>query len=191
MLFVSMKPSPTLFSDYRRHLDAELLRLEKDPVFLAMLERMRLARRERRTIFLCGNGGSAANANHFATDLLFGLEKNPGPIWRVVSLSANISLLTCLGNDTGYEQVFSKQLEATGQQGDLLLAYSGSGNSPNILRALQVAKGMGITTLAFLGFDGGKAKGLADLCLHFPVHDMQIAEDLHMMASHLLLRSLV
>jgi D-sedoheptulose 7-phosphate isomerase len=86
--------------------------------------------------------------------------------------------------------VFSKQLEATGQQGDLLLAYSGSGNSPNILRALQVAKGMGITTFAFLGFDGGKAKVLADLCLHFPVHDMQIAEDLHMMASHLLLRSL-
>jgi D-sedoheptulose 7-phosphate isomerase len=149
-----------------------------------------LARRERRTIFLCGNGGSAANANHFATDLLFGLEKNPGPIWRVVSLSANVSLLTCLGNDTGYENVFAKQLEATGEQGDLLLAYSGSGNSPNILRALQVAKGMGITTLAFLGFDGGKAKGLADLCLHFPVHDMQITEDLHMMASHLLLRSL-
>ena len=185
-----MKANPTLFSDYRRHLDAELLRLEKDPIFLAMLERLRVARRERRTAFLCGNGGSAANANHFATDLLFGLEKNPGPIWRVVSLSANVSLMTCLGNDTGYENVFSKQLEATGQQGDLLLVYSGSGNSPNILRALQVAKGMGITTLAFLGFDGGKAKGLADLCLHFPVHDMQIAEDLHMMASHLLLRSL-
>jgi len=108
----------------------------------------------------------------------------------VVSLCANASLLTCLGNDIGYENVFSKQLESTGEKGDLLLAYSGSGNSPNILRALQMAKGMGITTLAFLGFDGGKAKGFADLSLHFPVDDMQIAEDLHMMASHLLLRSL-
>lgn len=155
-----------------------------------MVDRLRQARLERRTVFLCGNGGSAANANHFATDLLFGLEKSPGPIWRVVSLSANVSLLTCLGNDVGYENVFSKQMEATGQRGDLLLAYSGSGNSPNILRALEVARGMGITSLAFLGFDGGKAKTKADLCLHFPVHDMQIAEDLHMMASHLLLRSL-
>jgi D-sedoheptulose 7-phosphate isomerase len=186
----SLKTSSALFSEYRRHLDTELLRLKKNPVFLAMLERMRVARRERRTVYLCGNGGSAANANHFATDLLFGLEKDPGPIWRVISLSANISLLTCLGNDTGFENIFSKQLEATGQRGDLLLAYSGSGNSPNILRALEVARGMGITSLAFLGFDGGKAKELADLCLHFPVHDMQIAEDLHMMASHLLLRSL-
>jgi len=185
-----MKANSKIFEDYRHHLDGELVRLEKSYVFAKMLEKLQEARLARRTVFLCGNGGGAANANHFATDLLFGLEKNPGPIWRVVSLSANVSLLTCLGNDTGYENVFSKQLEATGQQGDLLLAYSGSGNSPNILRALQVAKGMGITTLAFLGFDGGKAKGLADLCLHFPVDDMQIAEDLHMMASHLLLRSL-
>jgi len=190
IFFFRMKANSKIFEDYRHHIDGELVRLEKSSVFAKMLEKLQEARLARRTVFLCGNGGSAANANHFATDLLFGLEKNPGPIWRVVSLSANVSLLTCLGNDTGYENVFSKQLEATGQQGDLLLAYSGSGNSPNILRALQVAKGMGITTLAFLGFDGGKAKGLADLCLHFPVDDMQIAEDLHMMASHLLLRSL-
>jgi D-sedoheptulose 7-phosphate isomerase len=175
---------------YRRHLDAELLQLEKEPVFTSMLERLREARRTRRAVFLCGNGGSAANANHFATDLLFGIEKNPGPIWKAVSLCANISLMTCLGNDTGYENIFSKQLEATGQADDLLIAYSGSGNSPNILRALETARIMRITSLAFLGFDGGKAKALADLCLHFPVNDMQIVEDLHMIASHILLRSL-
>ena len=185
-----MKRKSDLFAAYRFHLNEQLSNLEKNPAFLQMSDRLRQARVERRTVFLCGNGGSAANANHFATDLLFGLEKNPGPIWRVVSLCANASLLTCLGNDIGYENVFSKQLESTGEKGDLLLAYSGSGNSPNILRALQMAKGMGITTLAFLGFDGGKAKGFADLSLHFPVDDMQIAEDLHMMASHLLLRSL-
>jgi len=186
-----MKANSKIFEDYRRHLDGELVRMEKSPVFAQMLEKLQEAKTARRAVFLCGNGGSAANANHFATDLLFGLEKDPGPIWRVISLSANISLLTCLGNDTGFENIFSKQLEATGRRGDLLLAYSGSGNSPNILRALEVARGMGITSLAFLGFDGGKAKGLADLCLHFPVHDMQIAEDLHMMASHIILRSLV
>lgn len=155
-----------------------------------MLERLREARQNRRTVFLCGNGGSAANANHFATDLLFGLGKNPGPIWKVISLSANTSLLTCLGNDTGYENIFSKQLEAAGQAGDLLIAYSGSGNSPNVIRALETARIIGITSLALLGFDGGKAKALADLCLHFPVSDMQIVEDLHMIASHILLRSL-
>lgn len=186
-----MKANSKIFADYRRHLDGELVRMEKSPVFVQVLEKLREAKTARRTVFLCGNGGSAANANHFATDLLFGLEKDPGPIWRVVSLSANISLLTCLGNDTGFENIFSKHLQATGQRGDLLLVYSGSGNSPNILRALEVARGMGITSLAFLGFDGGRAKGLADLCLHFPVHDMQIAEDLHMMASHILLRSLI
>lgn len=186
----SLETNPSLFKAYLHHLIKEVARLEKNSVFFAMLEHLRVARRERRTVFLCGNGGSAANANHFATDLLFGLKKDPGPIWKIVSLSANNSLLTCLGNDTGYENIFSKQLEATGTKGDLLLVYSGSGNSPNILRALETARAMGITSLAFLGFDGGQAKGLADLCLHFPVHDMQIAEDLHMMTSHLLLRSL-
>ena len=185
-----MKNLPPLFTDYRRYLDVELARLEKGPGFDLVLERLREARRNRRTVFLCGNGGSAANANHFATDLLFGLDKNPGPIWRVVSLSANASLLTCLGNDTGYENVFSKQLEVAGQADDLLIVYSGSGNSPNILRALETARSKGITSLAFLGFDGGRAKPLADLCLHFPVNDMQIVEDLHMITSHLLLRSL-
>ena len=109
-----MKANSKIFEDYRHHLDGELVRLEKSSVFTKILEKLQEARLARRTVFLCGNGGSAANANHFATDLLFGLEKNPGPIWRVVSLSANVSLLTCLGNDTGYEHVFSKQLEATG-----------------------------------------------------------------------------
>ena len=184
------KKSSAVFEDYRKNLERELLRLEKDSLFTKVLESLQKAKVERRAVFLCGNGGSAANANHFATDLLFGLKKDPGPIWKIVSLSANNSLLTCLGNDTGYENIFSKQLETTGTKGDLLLVYSGSGNSPNILRALETARAVGITSLAFLGFDGGKAKGLADLCLHFPVHDMQIAEDLHMMASHLLLRCL-
>jgi len=109
--------------------------------------------------------------------------------FRVHALSANPSVLTCLGNDTGYENVFAKQLEALAQAGDLLLVFSGSGNSPNILRALEAARKLKMLTISFLGFDGGKAKSMSDLALHFAVHDMQVAEDLHMIAGHLMLKA--
>jgi D-sedoheptulose 7-phosphate isomerase len=94
-----------------------------------------------------------------------------------------------LGNDTGYENVFSKQLEALAKPGDLLLVFSGSGNSPNILRVLEAARRLQVRSVSFLGFDGGKAKTLSDLALHFPIDDMQVVEDLHMIAGHLLLKA--
>ena len=147
------------------------------------------ARRKRSWIFLAGNGGSAANANHLATDLIYGANVGGKGAFRVHALSANPSVLTCLGNDTGYENVFAKQLEALAQAGDLLLVFSGSGNSPNILRALEAARKLKMLTISFLGFDGGKAKSMSDLALHFAVHDMQVAEDLHMIAGHLMLKA--
>lgn len=142
--------------------------------------------REKKTVFLCGNGGSAANANHYAADLIYGIGGGKVPGINAHALSANPSVLSCLGNDEGFDQVFSRQLEACGKAGDLLLVFSGSGNSPNILEALVVAREKGIKTVGFYGFDGGKAKELTQFPVHFETDDMQIAEDLHMIAAHML-----
>ena len=96
--------------------------------------------------------------------------------------------MTCLGNDIGYENIFSFQLETLGAKGDILIALSGSGNSPNILNAINAAKRMGIKSYAILGFNGGKCLSLADVSIHFPVNDMQIAEDLQLITGHMLMQ---
>ena len=174
---------------YREALCQGLDGLAQDPVWPRIREAFALARKQGASVFLAGNGGSAANANHLATDLIYGANAGGKGAFRVQSLAANPSILTCLGNDTGFENVFAKQLEALARSGDVLLVFSGSGNSPNILRVLESARRLAVTSVAFLGFDGGKAKGLSDLVLHFPIHDMQVAEDLHMIAAHLLLKA--
>ena len=174
---------------YLRLLNEGLQGLEKNPAWARIREELFTARKRGAAVFLAGNGGSAANANHLATDLIYGANQAGRGAFRVHSLSANPSILTCLGNDTGFENIFAKQLEALAMSGDLLLVFSGSGNSPNILRVLEAARRLGVTSISFLGFDGGKAKALSDLALHFPVHDMQVAEDLHMIAGHLLLKA--
>lgn len=178
------------FSRYRRLLNEGLDSLLANQNWPRLQEKLQAARRQGAAIFLAGNGGSAANANHFATDLIYGANAKERGAFRVHSLSANSSVLTCLGNDTGYENVFAKQLEALAVPGDLLLVFSGSGNSSNILQALDTARRVGVFSVSFLGFDGGKAKSHSDLSLHFPIADMQVVEDLHMIAAHLLLKYL-
>jgi D-sedoheptulose 7-phosphate isomerase len=96
--------------------------------------------------------------------------------------------MTCLANDVGYEHVFSEQLAVQAEAGDLLIVLSGSGNSPNILCALEKAKAMGVKSYAVLGFTGGKSKQLADVAIHFPVDDMQIAEDMQLIVGHMLMQ---
>ena len=139
-------------------------------------------------MFFAGNGGSAGNAIHLANDFLYALSKTPGSGLRVHSLSANPSVITCLANDEGYDQVFSLQLAVLARKGDVLVAMSGSGNSPNIIRALEEAKRIGMTSYAVLGFSGGKAKALADVPIHFAVDDMQIAEDAQLIIGHMLMQ---
>lgn len=141
--------------------------------------------RENRQVFLCGNGGSAANAIHLANDLLYGVDKQSGRGLRVTALPANASVLTALANDISYEDVFAQQLTVLSNPGDVLIAFSGSGNSPNILKALTRARELDVTTFAILGFTGGRALELADHPIYFPVHDMQVAEDLQMMVGHM------
>jgi D-sedoheptulose 7-phosphate isomerase len=141
--------------------------------------------REGRSVYLCGNGGSAGNAVHLANDLVYGIAKDKGVGMRAHALPANTSILTCLANDLQYTKIFSAQLKVYGRAGDVLVALSGSGNSPNILEALETARGMGLRSFAVLGYDGGKARQMADVAIHFPVNDMQIAEDLQLVVGHM------
>jgi D-sedoheptulose 7-phosphate isomerase len=141
-------------------------------------------------VFFCGNGGSAGNAIHLANDFIYGVAKKTGGGVRAVSLSANAAVLTCLANDTGYDNIYSEQLAVLANEGDILIVLSGSGNSPNILRVLEQAKSMKVKSYAILGFDGGKAKSLSDVSIHFAVNDMQISEDLQLIVGHMLMQYL-
>jgi D-sedoheptulose 7-phosphate isomerase len=141
-----------------------------------------------RQVFFAGNGGSAANAVHLANDFLYALSKTPGSGLRVYGLPANQAVITCLANDEGYDRVFSLQLAVQARKGDVLVVFSGSGNSPNILRALEEAKRLGMQSYAVLGYSGGKAKALADVPIHFAVDDMQIAEDVQLIIGHMIMQ---
>ena len=143
----------------------------------------------RNNVFLCGNGGSSANANHLANDLIYGINPS-GRGMNVHSLCANSAINLCLANDIGYENVFSHQLRSLGKEGDVLIVFSGSGNSPNIVKALDETKTLGITSYAMLGFDGGKCLKLADNTIHFKINDMQISEDFQMIIGHILMKEL-
>jgi D-sedoheptulose 7-phosphate isomerase len=146
-------------------------------------------RQQERQVFICGNGGSAANALHISNDLLYGINPS-GAAMRVEALSANTAVMTCLGNDTGYVNIFSHQLKVKGVCGDLLLVLSGSGNSPNILAALEQARVLGMHTFAVVGYDGGKAKIMADANIHIDIPDMQISEDMQLILGHIVMREL-
>jgi D-sedoheptulose 7-phosphate isomerase len=142
-----------------------------------------------RTVFVCGNGGSAALASHFACDLGKGTAYcNGGKRFRVLALTDNLPTLTAWANDSGYEHVFSEQLKNFVQPNDVLFAISGSGNSKNILNALQSAREAGATTVGLSGFQGGAMKSLCDLCVVVPSNDMQIIEDLHLALAHSIFR---
>ena len=144
---------------------------------------------ERRQVFICGNGGSAANALHMANDFHYGIgacgQPPIIPGLRVEALPSNPGILTCLANDTGYENIFSHQLEVKANPGDLLIALSGSGNSANIVNALTVASHLKMRSYAIVAFDGGRCKELADHSIHFEIDDMQIAEDTQLIIGHL------
>ena len=175
------------FSDYAKRLNAILTTADWSPVE-NLASDMKQCWLDKRQVFLCGNGGSAGNAMHLANDYLYGIAKKLGGGLRVHALSANTAVLTCLGNDVGYDRIFTEQLAVQAEAGDLLIALSGSGNSANIISVLEQAKKMDVKSYAILGFNGGRAKSLADIAIHFPVNDMQIAEDLQLVVGHMLMQ---
>ena len=143
------------------------------------------ARAENRKIFFCGNGGSASTASHFTSDLAKGTIVEGTPRFRALSLADNIPQILAWGNDSCYEDIFVEQLKNLWDPGDVLIGISGSGNSENVLRAVEYANQNGGTTVGLTGFDGGKLKDMTRLCLVVPVHYMQKIEDIHMLVDHL------
>jgi D-sedoheptulose 7-phosphate isomerase len=141
-------------------------------------------------LYLCGNGGSAGNAMHLANDFIYGAGLTYGRGIRVEALTSNSSVLTCLANDIGYENIFSEQLRVKGTKGDILLVLSGSGNSPNIINAIKMASSLEMQTFGIFGYDGGICSGMVDVSMHTPVSDMQIAEDLQLIICHMCMQYL-
>ena len=136
------------------------------------------------TVFVVGNGGSAATASHFACDLAKGTRTEGLPAFRVVPLTDNVPLLTAWANDTSYDRVFAEQLAALVRPGDVLVAISASGNSPNILAAARVAREAGATTIALSGRSGGRLSRLADLAVCVPADPIEQVEDAHVIVAH-------
>jgi len=137
------------------------------------------------TIYTCGNGGSSSIAEHLVCDFVKGISTNTDLQPRVFSLLST-PILTATANDISYDEVFSFQIEKYGKENDLLISVSSSGNSENILRVIRKAKSMGIPTISFVGFDGGKVKEESDLSVHVKVDNYGLAEDSHHMLMHIL-----
>ncbi len=187
------KPSPTAvakayIADFKTSLDR--LDIKQITKFINLLE---TKRRQHKTVFFIGNGGSAATASHAVCDLnKTVLGKDPQAAssirFRAMCLSDNVPSITAIGNDLSYDDIFSEQLKNYSTPGDLLVVISGSGNSPNIIHALETAHQLKLETIGLLGFDGGKAKDLIDHPLIVENSDYGIIEDTHMMLIHLVTR---
>src|SRR5215218_5686158 len=137
-----------------------------------------------RVVFVVGNGGSAATASHFACDLSKGTRRDGPPTFHVVSLTDNVPLLTAWANDSGYERVFSEQLTALARPGDLLVAISASGNSPNVIAAVAAARSCGMTVVGLSGRSGGCLAHQVDVLVNVPSDRIEVVEDAHLVVAH-------
>ena len=182
-LFNENKNRNGYLKSYCRYL-SELLEKVDYASIEAVMDCLEGARTRSSTIFFAGNGGSAATASHFACDLGKGTIQPNRPRFKVISLVDNVPTLTAYANDFGFDTVFEGQLTTLAQPGDLAIAFSGSGNSPNVVRAMEAAEKIGIVTIGFTGFDGGKLKERVALNVHVPVHSFPLVEDVHLMLTH-------
>jgi D-sedoheptulose 7-phosphate isomerase len=167
----------------------ELLRVDPNQV-QALADAVYERYLHQRFVFVIGNGGSGSNASHFCEDLGKGtlrredIDNDQKKRLRIISLTDNTPYILAWGNDEGFDRVFSEQLKNLASPGDLLVAISGSGNSPNILRAVEWANRHGVLTFGCTGFGGGKLKSLAQKNLHVPLDDMGLVESIHLTAFH-------
>lgn len=145
------------------------------------------ARLHGKRIFICGNGGSAATASHYCCDFNKGVSESQNDKYNFECLNDNVPTLMAVANDIGYEEVFRFPLKNKMKSGDILIGISGSGNSKNVVNAMEYAKSIGGTTIAIVGYSGGKMKEMADYNIHVNINDMQISEDIHMMLDHMMM----
>jgi D-sedoheptulose 7-phosphate isomerase len=172
-----------VFESYFAELSGVVERLPYEMID-AVAEALWEAYQADRALFLFGNGGSAALASHSACDFGKGTATSGNRRFRVLSLTDNVPLLTAWANDQRYDDIFAEQLHHFIRPKDIALGISGSGNSPNVLNGLQVARDLGAQTIGLTGFQGGKMKFLCDLCIVIPSDSMQQIEDLHVAVTH-------
>jgi D-sedoheptulose 7-phosphate isomerase len=162
----------------------EAARTLAEPVVVAA-ERVIAALRAGHKVLLCGNGGSAADAQHIAAELVgrYTRERHGLP---AIALTTDTSALTAIGNDYGFDRIFARQVEALAQAGDVLIAISTSGNSPNVLQAVEAARRLGVATVGLAGRDGGALRGASDLCIVAPHDETARIQELHITVGHIL-----
>ncbi len=173
------------FSEYKQYLQRALDSVDEREVE-SFIEVLYAAYQRDAMIFVIGNGGSAANASHLAQDLAKGTCASMQQERRIraLSLTDNFAFFSALGNDEGYDQVFVQQLRTFCRPGDLLVSISGSGNSPNVLRAVEYANEHGLKTIGVTGFSGGSLAGIVEHQVHVPLNDMCTAESVHSVIFH-------
>ena len=169
--------------DYFQLVSDTLNKLPPEPIE-RIVDCLRQARAQNRRIFVFGNGGSSANASHFVNDMVKSTVRPDQPRFKLICLSDNVPTLTAYANDVSYEVIFAEPMAALAEPGDVALALSGSGNSPNVLKAMDVAKEMGLTRIGLTGFAGGKLKDKCDVCVIVPSDSMQVIEDAHLVILH-------
>lgn len=176
-------------NDIRDYLALEIEILKKLDVeqINAALNLLDETRQKKGRIYICGNGGSAATASHFQNDFNKGVSEYIDVPFRFHCLNDNVATLMAIANDIGYEEVFRFQLRNNLEENDVLIAISGSGNSHNVIRAVEYAKEHGCKIIGLTGFSGGKLKELSDISLYAPVNSMQVTEDIHMIFDHLMM----
>ncbi len=170
---------------YQQELHQALDTIDLDKVARA-IEILARARDEGRHIFVCGNGGSASTASHFATDLVKGASFGRTPRFRIMALTDSLPTITAYSNDVSYECIFAEQLKNFAEPNDVVVAISGSGNSPNVVCAMEYANSIGCRTIALTGRDGGKLGPLAQLNIQIAQQHMGRIEDLHMVVLHMI-----
>jgi D-sedoheptulose 7-phosphate isomerase len=173
------------FNNYIEYLEKSIASVEHTQVE-SFIELLYGAYKNKKMVFVIGNGGSAANASHLAQDLAKGTRSNLEQETRIkaLSLTDNLPFVTALGNDDGYDTIFEQQLRTFASSGDILVCISGSGNSPNIIKAVEWANKNGLETVGITGFNGGKLKTLNKHSVHVPLNDMCTAESVHSIIFH-------
>src|SRR5688572_227498 len=161
-----------------------------EQAFQAGIDLVNAAFQAGKQIITCGNGGSAYAASHYITDWNKMVNLATGRQFRGISLCDNIGIVTAFANDVSYDEVFAGQLKAILARGDLVIAVSGSGNSRNVVKAVEYANQAGAETLAIVGYDGGTLKKIARHCVWVPSFDMQLCEDVHLMFGHMVMKAL-
>lgn len=174
-----------LFKEYVKNMNSILEVLDEKQIN-CFIDLLLTAYKEEKMVFVIGNGGSAANASHFAQDLAKGTRKNLEQVkrFKALSLTDNLPFITALGNDDGYDTIFEQQLRTYAKPGDILICISGSGNSPNILRAVRWANENNLITIGITGFDGGELIKLSKYSVHVPLNDMCTSETIHTVIFH-------